>query len=119
MAAALGAALCWQRMQMSRWTFPAMGFVAGFQAVMLVLAFLGIWALRPSLPDLMGTRYATRYDTAMIARHKDPVLCETLALCYWAGREPRSMPSASARRSSAASGPKAISPVCSMPKYFP
>ena len=56
---------------------------------MLVLALLGVWALRPSLPDLMGTRYATRYDTGVIARHPDPVLCETLALCYWAGREPQ------------------------------
>ena len=89
MATTLGAALWLHHNQAARWPLPAFGFVAGFQAVMLVLAFLGIWALRPSLPDLMGTRYATGYDTAIIARHKDPVLCETLALCYWAGRVPQ------------------------------
>jgi hypothetical protein len=89
MAVALGGALYWNRAAAARWTLPGVSFAAGFQAVMLVLAFLGVWALRPSLPDLMGTRYATRYDTGVIARRKDPVLCESLALCYWAGRTPR------------------------------
>jgi hypothetical protein len=89
MAVALGGALYWNRAAAAPWTIPGVSFVAGFQAVMLVLALLGIWALRPSLPDLMGTRYATRYDTGVIARRKDPVLCESLALCYWAGRTPQ------------------------------
>jgi hypothetical protein len=89
MAVALGGALYCNRAAAGRWTPAGTVFVAGFQAVMLVLALLGVWALRPSLPDLMGTRYATRYDTAVIARHKDPVLCESLALCYWAGRTPQ------------------------------
>jgi hypothetical protein len=89
MAVALGAAVYWNRSQGARWTMRGISFVAGFQAVMLVLAFLGVWALRPSLPELMGTRYATRYDTGVIARHSNPVLCETMALCYWAGRTPQ------------------------------
>ncbi len=89
MAVALGAALYWSRAGAARWMLPGLSFVAGFQAVMLVLSFLGLWAQRPSLPDLMGTRYATRYDTRVIAFHRNPVLCETLALCYWAGRTPQ------------------------------
>ena len=89
MAVALGAALYCNRAAAARWTGLGISVVAGFQAVMLVLALLGVWALRPSLPELMGTRYATRYDTALVARHKDPVLCENLALCYWAGRTPQ------------------------------
>jgi hypothetical protein len=89
MAVALGGALYGNRAAAWRWTPAGTVFLAGFQAVMLVLALLGVWALRPSLPDLMGTRYATRYDTAVIAHHKDPVLCESLALCYWAGRTPQ------------------------------
>ena len=89
MAAALGGALYCNRAATARWTPAGTAFVASFQAAMLVLALLGVWALRPSLPELMGTRYATRYDTAVIARHKDPVLCESLALCYWAGRTPQ------------------------------
>ena len=86
MAVALGGALYLERAKGARWTFPALGFVAGLQAVILVLSFLGLFASRPSLPDLMGSRYATRYDTQLLANQRDPVLCETLALCYWAGR---------------------------------
>jgi hypothetical protein len=56
---------------------------------MLGLSFLGSWAARPSLPELMASRTATRYDIAVLARQKDPVICETLALCYWAGRAPQ------------------------------
>jgi hypothetical protein len=89
MATALGGAVYWNRAAAVRWTPCGITFVATFQSVMLALAFLGVWALRPSLPELMGTRYATRHDVAVIARHKDPVLCEDLALCYWAGRAPQ------------------------------
>ena len=86
MAVALGGALYLQRAEGARWIFPVLGFVAALQAVILVLSFLGLFASRPSLPDLMGSRYATRYDTQLLANQRDPVLCETLALCYWAGR---------------------------------
>jgi hypothetical protein len=89
MAVALGGALYLNRSEGTRWAFPGLGFVAALQAVMLVLSFLGLWALRPSLLELMGSRYATRYDIGVIARHRDPVLCETLALCYWAHRAPQ------------------------------
>ena len=89
MAVALGGALYLQRKSEARWTYPGLGFVALLQSVMLVLSFLGLWAARPSLPELMGTRYATRYDTALLAGHRDPVMCESLALCYWAGRKPQ------------------------------
>jgi hypothetical protein len=86
MAAALGAALYLNRAQDQLWTFPALAFVAGLQAVMLVLSFLGLWASRPALPELMGLRYASVYDERLLARQGDPVMCETLALCYWAGK---------------------------------
>ena len=89
MAVALGAALWLHKNENRRCTFPALGFVAALQAVMLVLSFLGLWAARPSLQELMGSRYATRFDVALIARHKEPVLCETMALCYWAGKTPQ------------------------------
>jgi hypothetical protein len=89
MAVALGGALYLHRAGEARWIFPALGFTALLQAVMLVLAFLGLFAARPSLPDLMGSRYATRYDIGVIARHKEPVMCETLALCYWGGHTPQ------------------------------
>jgi hypothetical protein len=87
MATAFGAALYLQRSGEARWSFAALGAVLLLQSAMLVLSFLGLWASRPSLPELMGSRFATRYDAALIARHRDPVLCETLALCYWSGRK--------------------------------
>ena len=89
MAVALGGALYLHRSGEARWTFPALGFAALLQSVMLVLAFLGLFASRPSLPELMGSRYATRYDIDVIGRHREPVMCETLALCYWAGHAPQ------------------------------
>jgi hypothetical protein len=110
MAVALGAALYLERFQekceavfrqeprpikeveragQARWAFPALAFTLLLQSVMLVLSFLGLFASRPSLPDLMGTRYATQYDTDFVAAHADPVMCESLALCYWAGRKPQ------------------------------
>jgi len=89
MAVALGAALYLHGAAETRWTFPGLGFVLGLQAVMLGLSIFGLWAARPSLPELMSSRTATKYDTALLARHKDPVMCETLALCYWAGRTPQ------------------------------
>ena len=89
MAVAFGAARFLARAGEKGWIRVAIGFVAGLQALMLVLSFLGLWASRPSLPDLMGSRYATRYDIGVLAARKDPVLCETLALCYWAGRKPQ------------------------------
>ncbi|HWY62015.1 MAG TPA: hypothetical protein VNW15_08970 [Rhizomicrobium sp.] len=89
MAVALGAALYLQRAGEAPWRFAGLGLIAAFQAVMLGLSFLGLWASRPSLPELMGSRYATRFDIAALARQRDPVMCETLALCYWAGRTPQ------------------------------
>jgi hypothetical protein len=86
MAVALGAALYVERAGQTRWTYPALAFTLLLQSVMLVLSFLGLFAARPSLPELLGTRYATQYDTAFVAHHADPVMCESLALCYWAGR---------------------------------
>ncbi len=85
MASAFGAALFLNRMPAKSWTFPALGLVAGLQAVMLVLSFLGLWALRPALPELMASGDATRHDVAVLAQRLQPVMCETLALCYWAG----------------------------------
>jgi hypothetical protein len=85
MASAFGAALFLNRMPEKRWTFAGLGLVAGLQAVMLVLSFLGLWALRPALPELMGSRYATRYDIHVLAQRPEPVMCESMALCYWAG----------------------------------
>ena len=85
-AVSLGAALYLEAAQNKRWTIALMGLTAALQSVLLVLSFVGLWASRPSLPELMGTRNATRYDVALLARQKDPVMCETLALCYWAGR---------------------------------
>jgi hypothetical protein len=89
MAVALGAALYLNRVDPAPWRFPALAFVAGLQAVMLVFSFLGSWAARPSLPELMGSRYATHFDIGVLANQKNPVMCETLALCYWAGRTPQ------------------------------
>ena len=83
MAVAFGAALFVQRAGAGRWTIPGVAFVAGLQTLMLGLSFVGLFASRPSLPDLMGSRYATRYDMNLIGRQKAPVMCETLALCYW------------------------------------
>jgi hypothetical protein len=31
---------------------------------------------------------ATQFDVVFLAKAGDPVFCETLALCYWAGRQP-------------------------------
>ncbi len=87
MAVALGAALYLERTGAARGTLPALAFTLALQGVMLVLSFFGQFASRPSLPELMGTRYATQYDTGFVARHGDPVMCESLALCYWAGRK--------------------------------
>jgi hypothetical protein len=89
MAVAFGAALYLHHRADARWTFLGLGAAALVQGVMLVLAFLGLWASRPALPELMGARYATRYDITLLAGQHDPVLCETLALCYWAGRKPQ------------------------------
>jgi hypothetical protein len=86
MAVALGAALYLHRAKDGRWNFPLLGGVAAWQSVMLVLSFLGLFASRPSLLDLMASRDATRQDVALLARQRDPVICESLALCYWAGR---------------------------------
>jgi hypothetical protein len=86
MAVALGTALYLHRAKDGRWNLPLLGGVAALQSVMLVLSFLGLFASRPSLPDLMASRDATRQDVALLARQRDPVICESLALCYWAGR---------------------------------
>jgi hypothetical protein len=85
MASAFGAALFLERMPKKNAAFAGLGFIAALQTVMLVLSFLGFWALRPALPELMGSRYATRYDVNVLAHRPEPVMCETLALCYWAG----------------------------------
>jgi hypothetical protein len=84
MAVALGAALYLERT--ARWTAPALAFTLLLQSVMLALSFFGLFAARPSLPELLATRDATQSDTDFIARHAEPVMCESLALCYWAGR---------------------------------
>ena len=89
MAVALGAALYLHRARDMRWTFPALGFTALLQGGLLALSFLGLFLARPSLPELLGTRYATQYDIALVAQRADPVMCESLALCYWAGRKPQ------------------------------
>jgi hypothetical protein len=86
MAVALGSAVFLARGPGTGWTYPALGFTAAVQCLMLVLGFLGVWAQAPSLPEVMGRRYATNFDTMVIKRHRDPVLCETLALCYWASK---------------------------------
>ena len=86
MAVALGAAVFLARGPVTGWTWPALGVTAVLQSLLLVLAFLGVWAQNPSLPEVMGRRYATNFDTLVIKRHRDPVLCETLALCYWASK---------------------------------
>jgi hypothetical protein len=36
---------------------------------------------------MRGAEAATRADVAFVADLEGPVLCETLALCYWAGKE--------------------------------
>jgi hypothetical protein len=89
MAVALGAAFYIDRASAARWTPSAIAFTALLQSVMLVLSFLGFWISRPSPLELLGTRYATGYDTELIAGRAEPVMCETLALCYWAHRKPQ------------------------------
>jgi hypothetical protein len=71
---------------MTRWTHPALGLIALWQGVMLGLSFLGVWGEPITLPDAMSRRYATNFDTLVLKRHPDPVLCESLALCYWASK---------------------------------
>jgi hypothetical protein len=89
MAVALGTALYLDRASEARWTYPVMALTAFLQSAMLVLSLLGFWISRPSILELLGTRYATSYDTEVIASHPEPVMCETLALCYWAHRKPQ------------------------------
>jgi len=86
MAVALGAAVFLARAPLTPWTWPVLGFTASLQGALLGLSFLGVWGERPALPEAMGSRYATRFDTLVIRRHPDPVLCESLALCYWASK---------------------------------
>jgi hypothetical protein len=88
MAVALGAALYLHHVTGSRWTFPVLGFTVLLQGVLLVLSFQGLFLSRPSLTELMGARDATEDDIALLAHRADPVMCESLALCYWAGRKP-------------------------------
>ncbi len=86
MAVALGAAVFLARAPLMRWTYPALGVTAMLQGVMLALSFLGVWSGHPTLPEAMGSRYATNFDTLAIKRQQGPVLCENLALCYWASK---------------------------------
>jgi hypothetical protein len=86
MAVALGAAVFLARAPLTRWSYPALGFTALLQGLMLALGFLGVWGQLPTLPEAMGGRYAVNFDTLLIKRHPDPVLCESLALCYWASK---------------------------------
>jgi hypothetical protein len=86
MAVALGSAVFLARAPVTCWTYSALGVTAVLQGAMLALSFLGVWGERPTLPEAMGSRYATNFDTLVIKRHPDPVLCETLALCYWASK---------------------------------
>ncbi len=89
MASALGAALYLQRAENRRFTPAGLGLGALTLGVMLALSFAGLWASRPSLPELMGSRTVTAHDIGLVAQQPGPVLCETLALCYWAGKKPQ------------------------------
>ena len=119
MAVALGGAVFLARAPVTGLTHPALGAVALLQIVMLAVSFLGVWGENPSLPEAMGRRYATNFDTLVLKRHPDPVLCENLALCYWAGQPPqvdvvRLHPGEPAQ----APGRAPISPACWMPEHY-
>jgi len=86
MAVALGLAVFLARAPVTRWTYPLLSLTALLEGLMLTLAFVGVWGEHPTLPEAMGSRYAVNFDTLLIKRHPDPVLCETLALCYWASK---------------------------------
>lgn len=84
MAVALGSAVFLSR----RPGFAIATFAAaGLTAVVGVASFFGLWSSSPSSFAVLAARPQVHADIERVADAHGPVLCEMLALCYWAGRD--------------------------------
>jgi hypothetical protein len=65
---------------------PAAALTLGLLADPLLQAPAALLRLPERLDELGGWELGTREDIAYLERKGEPVICETLALCYWAGK---------------------------------
>lgn len=56
------------------------------QTVVLVVAAFGGWSSGPSIPERLHRQPTAKWNIGYLQMHDGAALCETSALCYWAGK---------------------------------
>lgn len=86
MAVALGSAVFLSRRQGHAWL---VGIATALTAAVGLASFFGLWSSSPSSFVVFRERPQVHADIERVMDAQGPVLCEMLALCYWAGRAPQ------------------------------